>query len=110
MQVTLDVFSGRPNPSWVLSSEEEQELTKRLAGLPRTDRPPVAEGLGYRGFLITNPERKSGVPAEVRVCNGFVMVRNGEEASNALDLNGLERWFVEQAQKRGYADLTDEKG
>jgi hypothetical protein len=29
-RITLNVFSGRPNPTWLLNDQEEQELTQRL--------------------------------------------------------------------------------
>jgi hypothetical protein len=106
MQVTLDVFSGQPNPSWELTAEEAQELSRRLTRSTRTDQAPTAQGLGYRGFLIANPERKSGVPAEVRVFAGIVTSQEGEEITNFLDLDGVEHWLVDQARKRGFGDLV----
>jgi len=32
-RVTLDIFSGRPNPSWLLPERDEQQLVKRLKAL-----------------------------------------------------------------------------
>ena len=41
-KITLNIFSGRPNPSWVLSGKEEKKLIERLASLQAvTDRRPI---------------------------------------------------------------------
>lgn len=50
----LDVFSGRPNPTWQLDETQARDLTSRHRGLAETtDRPPEPPGLGYRGFLYS---------------------------------------------------------
>jgi hypothetical protein len=51
--VELDIFSGRPNPSWTVRSEQQAALLAKLSDEPETPAgrlgvPP----LGYRGFLI----------------------------------------------------------
>lgn len=52
MQVTLDVFSGRPNPSWKLSGNDLSRLINGLAGKAVPSPEPGKGGLGYRGFII----------------------------------------------------------
>jgi hypothetical protein len=54
MIVTLDAFSGRPNPSWRLSAKDAARVIERVAGrgqaLAETEAPSA---LGPRGFLIS---------------------------------------------------------
>lgn len=53
--VMLDVFSGRPSPSWSLTAAQTEALTRLLDSLPTdegTDGATQAPGLGYRGFTI----------------------------------------------------------
>lgn len=55
LQITADVFSGRPNPVSVVADEAEvratlQELTRDRGLLSETA--PAQAGLGFRGFLI----------------------------------------------------------
>ncbi len=53
--VTLDVFSGVPNPRWLLTAAQAAELAARLSGAPRLTggEPPDAwHGLGYRGLWV----------------------------------------------------------
>ncbi len=110
MRVTLDVFSGRSNPAWDLSAAERGELAARLAGLPPADEPPAADGLGYRGFVISNPSGEGGLPTEIRVCGGRVSVRGAGGEYHALDAAGLEPWLTEQARREGHGDLVEPTG
>lgn len=75
LSVELDIFSGRPNPTWILSKGEERELIDRLVADPSLMLPPSAEtgGLGYRGFIVTSLSEdnglryKSGLPTSFRL-------------------------------------------
>lgn len=55
LKVELDIFSGRPNPSWFLSGKEEQELVDRVQADPSIMVPVTAPagGLGYRGYVVS---------------------------------------------------------
>jgi hypothetical protein len=56
--VELDLFSGRPNPTWELDDRRAQELQNLIEGLPPTDLPPPEPpGLGYRGFRVVLGDR-----------------------------------------------------
>jgi len=53
MVVEIDIFSGRPNPRWLLSEAETARLTRLLRTLESaTGEPPDPPGLGYRGFRL----------------------------------------------------------
>jgi hypothetical protein len=56
VEVEIDVFSGRPNPTFGLSDGEEAELVERLVAEPG-QMAPLADpetlfGLGYRGVIV----------------------------------------------------------
>jgi hypothetical protein len=56
--VTLDVFSGRPNPSWQLHGTQAQTLLQMLEGVRKAgapSQPCEPPGLGYRGLQVTVP-------------------------------------------------------
>jgi hypothetical protein len=107
MLVTLEVFSGRPNPSWTLCADEEQELIRRLQSLPPSDRSPAEGDLGYRGFRIVNNSKRAQLPSEVMVTMGVVTVRDDRGTRHYTDVNGIESWLVEQARRRGYGTLVE---
>jgi hypothetical protein len=55
LRVTADVFSGRPDPSWIIADEAEaratlRELTKERSLL--TEAAPATAGLGFRGLRV----------------------------------------------------------
>src|ERR1700676_3786237 len=99
MKVTLDIFSGRPNPSWTMCADDEKELARQLADLPRAGEVPGGDDLGYRGFVITNHAGQSGLPAEVRVFEGVVTIKSDAGISTFRDMNHVEKWLAEQARE-----------
>src|SRR5690242_13956615 len=54
MQVEIDLFSGRPNPTWELGSAESSEVLALIHGLPTCPSGPEPEALGFRGFVLTD--------------------------------------------------------
>ena len=59
INVTMNVFSGRPNPTWTLDDTEAQPLLKEIAlhrGL-LTNQEAGFDGLGFRGIDIQFSER-----------------------------------------------------
>lgn len=56
-EVTLGIYSGRPDPGWTLTPDQADELAGALARLRRVDEPAPAGGLGYHGFTVVTPER-----------------------------------------------------
>jgi len=102
MTIELDIFSGRPNPVWTLSPEESVALTEMLMNLPTSQAPAAEGGLGYRGFLLSNPERVAGLSARIRVYRGMVTIEEDGTPRSYLDTQGVERMLIRQASQRGY--------
>lgn len=57
LRLTARLFSGRPDPSWVVAGGEARDLLQRLRSLPRKPAAAAspAPGLGYRGVDIAAP-------------------------------------------------------
>ena len=72
MIVEFDVFSGRPNPTWSLTTEQIMELQEKFQDLPPADELSGESGLGYRGFLLLNPDRENGLAPHIRIHGGIV--------------------------------------
>ncbi|WP_017250327.1 hypothetical protein [Brevibacillus sp. HB1.1] len=110
LEVELDIFSGRPNPKWILSETEEKELLKIITSDPTQISPvytPEEEfGLGYRGFIVreiktdegiwsrTNRELESPLPMEFRV--------GSKPAKQAL----ATEWLLQTSEKKN-SKVTD---
>jgi hypothetical protein len=51
--VELDIFSGRPNPSWTIGPAERELLLNFLRDAHAAVEPRnLLPGLGYRGFVV----------------------------------------------------------
>jgi hypothetical protein len=93
--VELDIFSGRPNPSWILSDSEERELIDRVMADKSLMLPISADtgGLGYRGYIITaidEPEetgKKPKLPSRFRLGGTY----DPDKASSLWLLDTAER-------------------
>src|SRR4051812_37996985 len=99
-RVTLNVFSGRPNPTWLLTEKEEEELQDRLRtphALVEQRPSGVFGGLGYRGFSITrNPTHPHGA-LSLLVHEGIMDHQSG--TPNAIDGTGIEKWLLGRASQ-----------
>jgi hypothetical protein len=93
--VTLDVFSGRPNPTWQLSEQQEQELTERMSSAKTltAQRPSgVFGGLGYRGFVLSRPVDHHRGALKITAHEGIL--DHGSAGPNVVDDVDLESWLA----------------
>jgi hypothetical protein len=105
-EVELDVFSGRPNPTWTLTGPEAEILERRLAALPRTAPCEVSGRLGYRG-LVARLKLGAGRWV-VRVQAGCVQIDEGEALVHARDEGReLERWLIDTGRQRLGEDVVE---
>jgi hypothetical protein len=51
-KVMLNIFSGKPNPTWALSTENANQLVTKISELPKSDSTSSLDGLGYSGFRV----------------------------------------------------------
>jgi hypothetical protein len=76
--VRLLIFSGRPDPEWILNPDETDQLLGRVReaiGREDSDAPPRT-GLGYHGFLVRS-RRPSFSSLEFSVFRGTLTVSGG---------------------------------
>jgi hypothetical protein len=94
LKVTVDVFSGRPNPVVVLEGREEQEVLARLRPGKRLAKGAARPQsfLGYRGlqFELTGGRRRT-LPSSFGLWHGVLL---GEGLSAAAADPGFEAWFM----------------
>lgn len=106
VEVVLDVYSGRPNPRWPLTSTQIDELSSRLRD--QADAQPVEPpGLGYRGFIVRNAPRDPRLPEELRVYNGVITARRAGAQQITRDGARIEDWLQGQARELGQGAVLD---
>ena len=104
VQVELDIFSGNPNPVWILSGTDGDLYLKKLAMLPQASAKELHDDLGYRGFIVkvTNETEES----LVRVQNGTIQLSQNDTNVYYRDQNRhLERWLLNSGKPTLRSDL-----
>lgn len=101
--VELDIFSGRPNPTWRLSPGEAGELLEKLRALGPGSRPRM--GLGYRGFVIHRADSRGHMVPWLRIGLAAVSVLTGSTQRSYRDTEGIESWLKEKAVQQGFGPL-----
>jgi hypothetical protein len=104
MNVELDVFSGRPNPSWVLEKEDIENVSKMLQNLPKSPKNIPIGDLGYRGFIVTTNEKQT-----FRIYEA-VVYKETEPKEILLDENNVERLLIKMANEKGYGSILESLG
>lgn len=104
INVELDVFSGRPNPSWVLEKEDAESVSKMLQNLPISQKSIPIGDLGYRGFILTTNEKQT-----FRIY-ATVVYKETEPKEILLDENNVERLLLKMANEKGYGNILESLG
>ena len=105
-EVELDIFSGMPNPTWILTNAEVDSLVKQLAALPRNSARDLSGNLGYRGFIV---RLTNGADTQlIRIQNGTVHISRGVTNIYACDVDRvLERWLFNTGKPHLKSDLVE---
>lgn len=101
--VTLDVYSGRPNPTWALAEGMAVEFLRRLHALDGSKAAPREfENLGYRAVSAEFQDETKGTVI-VKASRGIVTLdRAGQQFHYVDSGRQLELWLV----NTGAAHLT----
>jgi hypothetical protein len=105
--VELDAYSGRPNPTFVLTAAEARQLADLLVLLRDADAANLPQAtLGYRGFEIRNSAGQGGIPERVYVARGgLVRVLEADGRERVLRDTGIEAWLIAAARRRGHGTV-----
>ena len=72
VRVTIDIFSGRPNPVWILDEPLAKEVLRQIYAEPGVISPADQDRgvLGFRGLLL-EIEGEDKLPWKIRLAGGF---------------------------------------
>ncbi len=107
IEAILHIFSGRPDPRWVLSESQVAELKAKLDSLPPR-KPKTPPGLGYRGVRIINVSKVPVIPERIIAYSGVLVITDKGTTSYHEDVNNIEEILLEQAREKGYGEIIDE--
>lgn len=106
--VTLDIFSGRENPSWELPGEQLDALASVLEALPETEPAAFFDGLGYRGFRVVITDEATGKTEGIKAWKGLVLHSAGGADQFLKDKDRrVERLLLESGGGHLKTDLRD---
>ncbi len=105
VEVTVDIFSGLPNPVFELDQSELNELKARFdkATKPtqqRADETARLPRLGYRGLFIDNPAKLFELPSSITIYRNDIYVDDGGKAALVAN-EDLEVFLLEVALEKG---------
>jgi hypothetical protein len=103
-EVELDIFSGRANPTWLLTNEETARFLRTIAALPAASPRELSGNLGYRGFMVQCTE---GADSRlIRIQKGIVQLTSGADNAYAIDKDRqLEQWLLETGRPRLQSEI-----
>jgi len=101
-QVEIDVFSGRPNPTWELGRTDLTALLRLLKKVSRVSAAGAANGLGFRGFKVSFTTR--GTQRELHVKGNSV---TDEPQHFSDDHKTIERFLLAKMPPELHDQLDD---
>ena len=99
--VTLDMYSGRPNPSWEIPDAEAKKLKKMLGKkrkITGTSSPGSAGLLGYRGLLLSTAD-DTAFPKTMRAFDGILEVASLDTPNYVDQDSEIEDFLLSTAGK-----------
>ena len=85
LTVMVDVYSGRPNPTFTVSGQDEiNRLRENVNKMPEASITRAEDDafgrLGYRGIVITPAGNAGGLPESIRALNGKVKITDASRS------------------------------
>lgn len=85
-KVTLDIYSGRENPTWELADGTRDKVASAIDLLDEGESAGMLPGLGFRGFEISSLSTRWGDGSAVTVLEGVVLIDpSGDEPTVLID-------------------------
>jgi hypothetical protein len=106
LKVTVLLFSGRPDPFYILDDEDTIEKLKSLAGNAKAydkfEKPTVIPSiLGYKGVIVENQTKVPSIPAFLAVYKGNIEVKNETKMFLIDEGSAIENLLLQQAMEKG---------
>ena len=112
LEVELDIFSGMPNPTWILSKKEEKELIDRITAEP-TQISPVNTldeqfSLGYRGLIVREIKTDDNLWRNTYLASGMPLPNEFRVGSKPAKQASAADWLLKTSEKgHKYSQVTD---
>lgn len=108
LNITLNVYSGMPNPNWDLDEREAAMAEDRILSLMTEGDQPQPPGLGYQGFSVSRRD-ESGNLVPLTLGGGQLLEANKTDAAVPLNVfgnNEVENFLLNTAHGAVDDDLA----
>ena len=107
--VRVLLFSGRPDPTYELVDVQLIEKLKMdLAAAKRIENydrhTVIPANIGYKGILVSNPEKRAGLPAGFAVYKGTIELMDGLKSFLEDSGGAVEKLLFDEAIHKGVID------
>jgi len=107
--VRVLLFSGRPDPTYELGDSQVIERLKAVvAGAKRLDsydkESVIPANIGYKGILVSNPEKRAGLPVRFAVYKGTIELMDGQKRFLEDKGGAVEKMLMDEAIRKGVID------
>ena len=111
LEVELDIFSGMPNPTWILSKRQEKTLHELLSSEPKQiSGAPIMStrfGLGYRGLIVRRIKTDEGPWDKAMSARRTPFPNEFRVGIKAAKKDSAADWLVKTAERQGVS-IVDE--
>jgi hypothetical protein len=109
LTVTVLVYSGRQNPSYVLDDSDALKQLKALLDKAKTNErfegtTVIPSQLGYSGIIVSNESRVPALPFQIEIYKKDVAVKNEGKKFLIDEGQAIETLLLDEAIKKGVID------
>ncbi len=109
LKVTVLLFSGRPDPTFLLEDEDILNQLKDLLSKAKTNEKfeqatVIPSILGYKGIVVDNPYSVAGFPSRFAIYKGNIEIKDGETKFLIDEENKIEGLLLDRAIRKGVID------
>lgn len=109
--VRVLLYSGRPDPMYELVDAQVIEKVKTWVTEAKTldgyDKETVIPAnIGYKGILVTNPEKRAGLPVRFAVYKGTIELIDGQKRFLEDKGGAVEKLLMDEAIRKGVIEET----
>ncbi len=107
--VTLNIYSGMPNPTWELTTDQEIEFNNKFSQMKFAplDKSPVGVGLlGYRGFEVQSIENND-ISLKASIFGSIINIGDVDDQNMIDSEREIELFLLEIAKDKLDKDLFD---
>ena len=105
LKVTVLLFSGRPDPAYIIDDTPSLDQVKKILEMSREtkfDKTTVIPSiLGYKGIVVENEANIAGIPQRFAVYRGTIEMGAQEKRFLTDEGNSLEKFLLDKAIERG---------